>query len=117
MSTPKTRTWVHVAPDAKSFYRQLFVKGRRIQATTLHDPMVHEDEPMTPEEVAQDYDVPREAVLEAIEYVRSDPLEIRQDWEREAALMEATGMNDPNNNSHPRPKVLSAQEISRVFHR
>jgi len=52
---------------------------------------------MTPEEVAESYDLPLEAVREAIEYCQSDPPEIREDWEAEERLIEeAERRGDPN---------------------
>ena len=81
------REWKWLERDRKSVYRQLSVKDRRIKARTLYGLTVGDD-PRTPEEVAADYDVPLEAVLEAIEYCESDPLEIRQDWEDEERSIE-----------------------------
>jgi hypothetical protein len=72
-----------------------------------------ESEPMTPEEIAEAYLVPLEAVLEAIAYCDSDPPEIREDFEREQKLIEATGMNDPNYKGKPRP--LSIEDRRRIF--
>src|SRR5207253_2875071 len=80
----------------KSVYKQLFIKDRWIAARTLYGKYVREDSPRTLEEIAADYDLPLEAVQEAIAYCESNPPEIQQDWEREEALMEATGMNDPD---------------------
>jgi uncharacterized protein (DUF433 family) len=101
--------------DPLSVYKQLSVKGRRIKARTLYGAFMREHEPMTPEEIAADYDLPLEAVLEAIAYCDSKPPEIEEDYRREEALAEATGMNDPNYKYHPSPKLLSAQELARFF--
>jgi hypothetical protein len=72
------------------------------------------EEPMTIEEIAADYELPIEAVKEAIAYCQSDPPELREDFEREEALMEATGMNDPDYKYHPSPKLLTPQELARL---
>ena len=48
------------------------------------------EEPMTPAEIAADYDLPLEAVEEAIAYCQTDPPEIKEDFEREERIMEAT---------------------------
>ncbi len=101
--------------DPKSCYKQLSVKGRRIKARTLYGAFMSEEEPMTPEEIAADRDLPLAAVLEAIAYCQSNPPEIEEDFRREERLMEATGMNDPNYKLHPSPKLLSAQELARIF--
>jgi uncharacterized protein (DUF433 family) len=57
-----------------SNYCQLWVKGRHIRAEVLYRLTVG-TEPRTPQEVAQDYDLPVEAVQEAIAYaVRNQEL-------------------------------------------
>ena len=113
---PKTATvWKHLAPNPKSAYTQLFVVGRRIRARTLYGAYMSAEEPMTPEEIAADYNVPLEAVEEAIAYCKSDPPEIRIDFEREERLMEATGMNDPDYCKGGRFRLLSAQEIAKIL--
>lgn len=76
------REWKWLERDRMSVYRQLSIKGRRIKARTLYGLTVGDD-PITPEEVADAYDVPLDAVREAIEYCESDPPEIREDWEDE----------------------------------
>jgi hypothetical protein len=41
------------------------------------------EEPRTVEQIAADYDLPLQAVREAIIYCQNNPSEIREDWERE----------------------------------
>jgi uncharacterized protein (DUF433 family) len=98
----------------KSVYKQLFIKDRWVSARTLYGKYMSDEEPMTPEEIAADYGLPLEAVLEAIAYCESNPPEIQQDWEREEAVMEATGMNDPNYKYNARPKLLTPEEMARL---
>jgi uncharacterized protein (DUF433 family) len=112
MTTP-TPQYKYLARKPKSHYKQLFVKDRWVRARTLYGMSVGED-PMTPEEIAADYNLPLEAVFEAIAYCQSNPPEIREDWEREERLMEATGMNEPGYKFHPQPKLLSPQERVRI---
>ena len=73
-----------------------------------------DEEPRTPEEIARDYDLPVEAVKEAIAYCQSDPPEIKEDFEREERIMEATGMNEPDYKYGGRYRVLSPQERARL---
>lgn len=87
----------------------------RIFPWTIHGAYVHDEEPMTMEEIAADWDIPLEAVQEAIEYYESNPPEMLADFRREEALMEATGMNDPNYKYHPHPKILTAEERAAVL--
>jgi len=100
--------------NPKSNYKQLFVKGTRIRARILYGHYMSEEEPMTPEAIAADYGLPVEAVRESIAYCDSDPVDIREDVAHEEAMMEATGMNDPDYKYHPSPKILSPQEEARI---
>jgi hypothetical protein len=72
------------------------------------------EEPMTPEEIAREYDLPVEAVREAIAYCQTDPPEIKEDFEREERKMEATGMNDPDYKYGGKYRALSPQERARL---
>jgi uncharacterized protein (DUF433 family) len=113
MSTTSTN-WKYLERDPKSSYRQTSIKGRRIKTRTLYGQYVNDEEPRTVDELAADYDVPIEAVKEAIAYCETDPPEIREDFAVEQAMMEATGMNDPDYKYHPSPKVLSPQEYAKI---
>ena len=94
--TPSTSTtWNHLAPNPKSAYKQLFIAGRRIRARVIYGWYAC-SEPMTPAEIAREFQLPIEAVLEAIAYCESNPPELLEDDAREEALMEASGMNDPD---------------------
>jgi uncharacterized protein (DUF433 family) len=100
----------------KSNYKQLFVKGTRIMARILYGQYMSEEEPRTVEQIAADYSLPVEAVREAISYCDTDPIEIREDFAREEAIIEATGMNDPQYKSDPsRKRALSPQERARIY--
>jgi hypothetical protein len=74
-----------------SRYRQLFYKQRKIRAETLYRATVG-PEPRTPEEVAEDYDVPVEAVHEAILYCTHNEDLLRQEREEDLADMRARGL-------------------------
>jgi uncharacterized protein (DUF433 family) len=106
--------WKYLAPNPKSNYKQLFIKGTRIRARVLYGEFMSEQEPRTPEQIAEDYGLPIEAVREAIAYCESKPPEIEEDFRREEALMEATGMNDPNYKFGGRYKILTPQERARL---
>ena len=119
MDTSNQSPWKYLARKPGSNYRQLFIKGRNIAARTLYGYYTPgEDWPgQTAEELAADFNLPIEAVREAIAYCESNPPEIGQDWEMEEALMEATGMNDPNYKYHPYPKILSPEDRARITRR
>ena len=85
MNPSASTTWKHLAPNPKSAYKQLFVSGTRIRARILYGMFMSDEEPMTPEEIASEFNLPLEAVQEAIAYCQSDPPEIKEDFEREEA--------------------------------
>jgi len=94
MPTKTETQYHHLEPRPGSNYRQLFLKGRRIRAAVV-DEAIHGPDPFTPEEFASEYQVPLEAVLEALEYVaRSRPL-IEQERDHEAAKLRARGLDRP----------------------
>jgi uncharacterized protein (DUF433 family) len=91
----ETVDYIHLAPRETSGYQQFFVKGRNLRAETLYRATVG-PETMTPDEVARDYDVPVEAVREAIHYcVRNAALlqkEREEDWAESQARGLVTGL-------------------------
>src|SRR3954452_13136522 len=96
MSTPNGKQWKWLYHYPKSNYKQLSIKGTRIHARTVYGYAGGEDAE-TPEELAENFDIPLEAVKEAIEYCESEPPEIREDWEIEERLIrEAEERGDPN---------------------
>lgn len=107
-------TWQHLAPNPKSCYKQLFVKSTRIRARVLYGLFMSALEPMTPEEIAVELNLPLAAVQEAIAYCQSNPPEIAQDFAREERLMEASGMNDPDYKYGGKFKVVPPEEIARI---
>ena len=70
---------------------------------------------MTAEQIAADMNLPLEAVQEAIAYCQGDPREIKEDFEREERIMEATGMNDPDYKFGGKYKRLSPDELARIL--
>ncbi len=115
MSQSVSTKWQYLERDPYSSYRQLSIKGRRIRARTLYGAYMSDEEPQTIEQIAEDYDLPIDAVKEAIAYCDSDPPEIRLDFALEQATMEALGMNDPSYKYNPRPKQIAPQELARIL--
>ncbi len=72
-----------------SNYRQLFVRGH-IRAEVLYRETVGR-EPLTPAEVAKEYDLPIEAVLEAIEYCEKNEALLNEERSREEAWIRGNG--------------------------
>jgi uncharacterized protein (DUF433 family) len=83
-STP----YKYLHPKTNSNYRQLFVG--RIRAEILYRETVGR-EPLTPEEVADQYSVPVEAVYEAIDYCIKNEQLLDEERAREEAWIRASG--------------------------
>ena len=91
----KTETgYQYLEPRPGSNYRTLFLKGRRIRAAVV-DEVIHGPHPFTPEEFARDFQVPLEAVLEALDYVAQNLPLIEQERDHEAARLRARGLLGP----------------------
>jgi uncharacterized protein (DUF433 family) len=109
-----SREWKHLERRPGSSYQQLCLKGKRIWAWTLYCEFMNETEPRTPQQLAEDFEVPLEAVREAIEYCQSDPPEIREDHRKDDLLAEAIGMNDSAVKYSGKPRSLSTEERIRL---
>jgi uncharacterized protein (DUF433 family) len=114
MSTASAN-YQYLAPNPKSHYRSLFLKGTRIRARTQYGDYANEEDPMTPEEIAADRGLPVEAVKEAIAYCESNPPEIAEDYRREEALAAAVGENHLDYKLRPSPKRLRPEQLHRIL--
>jgi uncharacterized protein (DUF433 family) len=99
----------YLAPNPKSSYKQLFVKGTRLRARVLYGSYLSEEEPRTVEQIAADYKLPTDAVKEAIAYCESNPPELLEDYRREAALVAAARSDGQSDRKH-----LAPEEIARI---
>lgn len=80
-------SYQYLEPRTGTRFRQLFFKGRRLSAEDLYRQTIGED-PRTPEEVAEDFDVPVDAVREAINYCTHHEELLRREREEELARSE-----------------------------
>ena len=80
----------HIGPWRGSAYKQYFYTERKIRALTLYNALQEEETP-TPELVAEDYDVPVEAVREAIHYCENNKELIQKEAEEELEIIRRNG--------------------------
>ena len=106
--------WKYLERRPGSSYQQLCIKGKRLWAWTLYCEFMNEKEPRTPQQLAEDFDLPLEAVEEAIAYCQTDPPEVRENHRKDDVLAEALGMNDPTIRLTGRPRSLSTEERVRL---
>src|SRR2546426_9456353 len=76
----------------RSNYKQLWVKGLHMRAEVLYRYTIG-PEPESPEEVAKEYNLPVEAVLEAIDYCTRNKDLLDAERSREAASIRARGLD------------------------
>jgi uncharacterized protein (DUF433 family) len=108
------REWKYLERRPGSSYKQLAIKGKRIWAWTLYCESMTEKEPRTPQQIAEDWEIPLEAVQEAIAYCQSDPPELHEDQRKDELLAEAIGMKDPAVQHSGKPRPLSTEERARL---
>ena len=94
-ATTTGTTYQHLELRPGSYYRQMFLKGRRIRAAVV-DEWIHGPDPITPEEFSRDFQVPPEAVQEALDYVARNRALIEQERDREAADIRSRGLDLPS---------------------
>jgi hypothetical protein len=81
----------YLQPKRGSRYQQLAVNGR-IRAEILYRETVG-PEPLTADQVAKEYNLPLEAVLEAIHYCQHNQPLLAAERAREQATIEARGLD------------------------
>src|SRR4051794_26200026 len=88
----ETIQYIHLALREGSRYQQYFVKGRNLRAETLYRATVG-PEPGTVEDVARDYDVPVEAVHEAVRYCQDHAALLQREREEDWAESRSRGLD------------------------
>lgn len=79
----ETHEYQYLLADYWSAYKGLFIKDpRKIRAEWIYRETVGEDA-RTPDEVARDFELPLEAVLEAIHYCTHNEVLLRKEREEE----------------------------------
>jgi len=91
LSMPESRHYKYLAPKRGSRYQQLAVGGR-IRAEILYRETLG-PEALTPEQVAAEYNLPLEAVREAIQYCEENKAVLDEDRAREEATIKARGLD------------------------
>ncbi len=80
MTTTETKTqWQYLEKRPHPWRQQLYLKGRKLRAFILYANMLAND--MTPEEAADNWDLPFATVAEVIEYCKTHQELLRQEAE------------------------------------
>lgn len=89
MSEKTVTTYRYLEPRYHRWKKQLWIKGRNMTAWHLLTWMLANR--MTPKEVAKDYDLPVEAVYEALDYYERNKELLRAEAEEEKRRLIARG--------------------------
>ena len=84
------KAYAHLEARPGSFYQELFVHGVNLRPSRLIAWM--EAEGLTPEQAAADRSLPVEAVLEAMDYVKTHADLIARELQREHQLLRDRGL-------------------------
>jgi hypothetical protein len=87
----ETINYIHLAPREGSTYQQYFIKGRNLRAEPLYRATAG-TEPLSPDDVAQDYDLPVEAVREAVHYCVHNAALLQREREADWAESRSRGL-------------------------
>ena len=86
-----TTQWQYLEQRFHPWRQQLFFKGKRLRPFTIW--MTMQVEKMTPEETAEDWDLPLAAVQEAINYCEANRELLEQEAESERHYLEEQGVS------------------------
>ena len=88
--TTKTQ-WKYLEQRPSSWRQQLYIKGRKLRAHTVWSDMIVNQ--WSEEETAYNWDLPVEAVREAIEYCESHQELLKREAEEERRYLEEHGVS------------------------
>ncbi len=96
MSEQTTTQWQYLEQRPDSWRKQLYIKNRKLKAFTVWINLKVNE--MTPEEGVENWDLPIEAIYEAIEYCEQNQELLKQEAEAERQYLEAQGVQiEPKN--------------------
>jgi uncharacterized protein (DUF433 family) len=81
-STPEIENWQYLIARPHAWRKQLYIKGRKLLASTIWRDMTANQ--MSPEQAAENWDLPLSAIYEAIDYCENhqELLKLEADEER-----------------------------------
>ncbi len=88
-NTTKTQ-WQYLESRPSSWRKQLYLKGRKLTAFTVWSDMIANED--TIDETAENWDLPLEAIREAIEYCETNQELLKSEAEEERRYLEERGV-------------------------
>jgi uncharacterized protein (DUF433 family) len=88
---PSQTEWQYLEKREGSWRKQLYIKGRRLRASIVYSDMIVNE--MTLEEAADNWDLPIEAIQEAIQYCETHQDLLQEESEVERRYLEERGIS------------------------
>ena len=95
-STPEIENWQYLIARPHAWRKQLYIKGRKLLASTIWRDMTANQ--MSPEQAAENWDLPLSAIYEAIDYCQKHQEIIKLEADEERYRLEVKGVQvEPTN--------------------
>jgi uncharacterized protein (DUF433 family) len=96
-STPEIDNWQYLTARPHAWRKQLYIKGRKLLASTVWQDMTANE--MSPEQAAENWDLPLSAIYEAINYCQSHQELLKLEADEERYRLEAKGVQLESTNA------------------
>ncbi|MBC5794960.1 MAG: hypothetical protein ACKO9I_02585 [Sphaerospermopsis kisseleviana] len=88
---PQSEEWKYLVSRPHPWKQQLYIKGRKLLAATVWQDMISNE--MSPEEAAENWDLPLAAISEVISYCQSHQELIKLEADEEKYRLEVKGVS------------------------
>ncbi len=96
-TTPEIENWQYLVARPHAWRKQLYIKGRKLLASTIWRDMTANG--MSPEQAAENWDLPLSAIYEAIDYCESHQELLKLEADEERYRLEAKGVQLESTNA------------------
>lgn len=90
IENPNSTRWMYLVDQAHSWKKQLFVKGRKLPAAAVWTGMTVNK--LTPEQAADNWDLPLDAIKEIVEYCESNQALLKMEADEEKKRLNQEGV-------------------------
>ncbi|MBH8554998.1 hypothetical protein I8751_22155 [Nostocaceae cyanobacterium CENA357] len=94
---PQMENWQYLVARPHPWHKQLYIKGRKLLASTVWQDMIINQ--MSPEEAAENWDLPISAISETISYCESHQELLKLEADEERHRLEAKGVSIESTNA------------------
>ncbi len=96
-TTPGIENWQYLVARPHAWRKQLYIKGRKLLASTICRDMTANQ--MSPEQAAENWDLPLSAIYEAIDYCENHQELLKLEADEERYRLEAKGVQLESTNA------------------